>query len=419
MRMNAIFGVHAQICYFVPMSKTDRHKHVALAVGYPSGFEDEIVRGAIDYAEYAGGWTFATQGHRPFMPIEDIDLTAVDGVIGLLTEPRWIDALVQADIAAVNASTRCEEALLARAGNDDPAIGRMAGEHMLKLGLRDYGYVARGHSWFAQRRLHGFVQVIEPVTGRRCQVFDGIDHGDQSYESALSLWLSQLPKPIGIMAENDSTALILIRVAVELGLRVPEDIAVLGVDNDRWATSLSPVPISSVQIDARRIGYQAARLLDRLMRQQPANEPIWVPPVGVATRTSTDITFQEDAAVVSALRFIRENCTAGIFVDNVCDHVGISRRSLEMRLKRAIGQSPQVAIYQAQIERAKPMLQHSSETMGEISRTCGFERQEQFSRLFKRYTGLTPSQYRQRRLTHDDPALPTTDHTRADSKPAH
>jgi LacI family transcriptional regulator len=370
-------------------------RRVCLAVGYPSGFEDEIVRGAIDYTEHTHRWKFVGRGHRPFMPFEEIDLSAVDGVIGLLSRSA-AEAIRKAGVAAVNCSTRDADLPLPRVGNDDAAIGRMGAAHLLARGFAHFGFVRIGNTWYGEQRLRAFRQVIEEA-GRTCQVLADVEDTREVFEPAMRQWLAEVARPIGVMAINDSHGLNLIQAAGALGLRVPDDVAVLGVDNDRWATAMSPVALSSVAIDARQIGTRAAELLDRLMDGEPAPPPQWIPPIAVVTRQSTDITVAEDPQVAMALAYMRDHCGEGITVDDVLMVVGGSRRSLEMRLKRATGQTPQAAIFAAQIERAKRLLVHSNQMLGPISRACGFGRQEQFSRVFKRLTGLTPGQYRRQR----------------------
>lgn len=381
------------------MARKNEQFTVALAVGYPGGFEDEIVRGALDYAAHVDHWQFHGQGHRPFMPFDQIDLDRVDGVIGLFG-PHMVVEVDQAGICAVNTSTRFEDLPLPRVGNDDVAMGRLGAEHLLKLGFAHFGFLAGSPAWYAERRLAGFAEVLEQRAGRECRVFRYEDSDLAAERDSLSNWLGALPKPIAIMAANDATALEAIENLVALGLRIPEDVAVLGVDNDMWASAMSPVPISSVSLNARQIGYRAAELLDRLMAgEPPPREPQWISPTGVVIRRSTDIVLAEDVLVVDALRFIREQCGQGIHVEDVLDELAVSRRTLENRMKRAIGKTPQVAIFQAQVEQAKKLLISSDWNLGDIGRACGFSRPERFSLVFKRLVGLTPGQFRQRQIT--------------------
>jgi len=169
---------------------------------------------------------------------------------------------------------------------------------------------------------------------------------------------------------------------------------VVGMDNDSWVACRSPVPLSSVEPDGWHIGYRAGQKLDRIMAGQDPGPDELVVPTGVIRRQSTDTSVTADPLVADAMSYIRAHCAEQLTVDDVLDELEVSRRSLELRMKKTIGQSPQVAIYKAQIERSKPMLSNSRMTMSEIGIACGIERPERFSRLFKRYTGMTPGDYR-------------------------
>ncbi|MBI1336554.1 MAG: helix-turn-helix domain-containing protein [Phycisphaera sp.] len=378
------------------MSIPYRRFLVALAVGYPAGFEDEIVHGAIDYSDQFGHWQLASAGHRPFLPFDEIDLTEIDGVIGLLW-PEMAEAIARAGVAAVNTSTRIAELPLPRVGNDDEAIGRMGAEYLLGKGYPHFGFVSDPNAWYSHRRREGFQRLIQERAGQTCRVLELASNSEEQSESMIKRWLDENPRPIALMAVNDSYGRRLINTVVKVGLRVPEDVAVLGVDNDRWASTTSAVPMSSVALDARQIGYKAAQMLDHLMKGDPAPPPVWVPPIGVVTRRSTDIVMSADPLVIEALRVIRERCGQTLTVDGLLDVLGVSRRSLETRMKKAIGQTPQSAIFRAQVEKSKPMLLNTPATMAQISEACGFHRQERFSLVFKRLTGLTPGRFRQER----------------------
>lgn len=356
--------------------------------------------GALDYAEHVASWTLVGDGHRPFQPFEEIDPRAVDGVLGVFYEHEWAARLGAAGVAAVNTSTRLADLALPRVGNDDAAIGRMGAEHLLGLGFPAYGFVGGAAPWYSERRGGAFQQVVEGDAGAVCHRLS-VKGGGQHIMAALSDWLPRIPRPIAVMAATDVLARMVVNTAIECGIRIPEDLAVLGVDNDRWATATAAVPLSSIEPNARQIGYRAAKLLDRLMAGEAPGPPQWVPPLGVVTRRSTDILLAEDPLVVDALHFIREHCGEDLHVEDVLAKLLVSRRTLETRMKRATGKTPQAAIYQARIERARPLLVNSDESLGEIARACGFERQERFSLVFKRLMGTTPGQYRRRRELGD------------------
>ncbi len=365
-------------------------------IHHPSVFEDGVARGAIDFALREGRWRLLKDGHRPFLPsFEAMDLGAVDGVIGSFFDPRWADAVNRAGVAAVNTSTRHAGMPLPRVGNDDEEIGRVGAQHLLERGFPQFAFLGVEDAWFSQRRLAGFRRLLEEGAGRTCATLD-LPSGLEDAPARVGAWLARQPRPVAVMAATDYLGLMALNAATQLGLRIPDDVAVLGVDNDHWAAVLAPVPMSSVAVNARRIGFRAAELLDRLMRGGTPPPPRWIPPTGVVTRQSTDIVVHEDPVVARAMKHIREHCVEPIGVDDVPDAIGVSRRTLERRFKQALGLTPLAAIARARVERAKRMLTESEETAGRIAGLCGFDRQERFFRVFKRLTGLTPGQFRRR-----------------------
>jgi LacI family transcriptional regulator len=179
------------------------------------------------------------------------------------------------------------------------------------------------------------------------------------------------------------------------GVAVPDEVAVVGVDNDGLLCELSDPPLSSVEPDARRTGYTAAEILDRLMRGRRV--PILshrIPPVGVVTRQSSDTMAVGDADVAEAVRFIRENACSGISVKDVLQRVPLSRRALETRFVKAVGRTPHAEVERVRLERAKHLLLATELPVYEVARRTGFRYQEYLSVAFRRYAGVSPTQFR-------------------------
>lgn len=370
-------------------------------VTFPSGFEAELVRGILKYWGHTANWELVCEMHQPFEHFDKIDLADVDAVLGCFFEREWAQAVIDAGVVAVNMSSKYEDIPLPRVAADDIAVGRMGGEHLLSRGFEHYGFIKDPVGWASDRRLEGFRQIVEQDAGRAMYVYDALQGGSVYDPDLICKWLETVPKPIAVMGPHDHLARAVIRAATVMGLRVPEEVAVLGVDNHQWATLLADTPMSSIELDCRQTGYRAAQALDQLLGGEEVTSPQWVPPLGIVERRSTEVSLTEDRVVADALRYIREHCGNTLVVEDVLDAIGVSRRSLEQRMKKAIGQTPQIAIFRAQIEKSKPMLLGSKATMGEIARACGFTRQERFSVLFKRYTGMTPGKFR---LQANDPS---------------
>lgn len=351
-------------------------------------------RGVLDYKDRVEHWQMVGSASAPIAAFEDVDLAGVDGVIGFFTDRKWADAVNLAGVAAVNISVAVENMPLPRVAHDDEAIGRLGAEHLQERGFNTFGFLGRAAMWYSQRRLAGFRNVIEETTGRVLRVLDRLP--ERPLEADLIQdWLGQLPKPIGIMAANDLLACELIAAATALGLRVPDDVAVVGVDNNHWLTQLAHPPLTSVEPDWQQIGYQGARMLDLLMAGGEPSSPLWIPPLRVVARRSTDIRLADDPLVAQALQYIHENCGEDIRVAEIAKSLRVSRRNLEMRVKRGTGLSPYAAICRARMEIAKRLLVRTDDTLAKIASDCGVA-DNQFYTLFKRHTGMTPGQYRSR-----------------------
>lgn len=233
-------------------------------------------------------------------------------------------------------------------------------------------------------------------TGQPCHIVRVPEGPEWQQRDAMASALKALPKPIAIMGTDDRIGRRTINMALTLGLRVPDDVAVLGVRNDRWETEMAATPMSSIDVGRHQIGYRAAEMLDRMMAGEAPPPSQLIPPVGVITRKSTDITICEDPIVTRALSFIRDYCVHGVTVEDVLHHVLVSRRTLENRMKQAGGHTPNVAIRRAQIRQARKMLAESEATMAQVASACGVGRQDYFCAMFKKQTGMTPGQYRTR-----------------------
>jgi LacI family transcriptional regulator len=211
----------------------------------------------------------------------------------------------------------------------------------------------------------------------------------------LAAWIKALPRPIGIMAAYDIRGRQVLDVCRELGIHVPDQAAVIGVDNDELLCDFASPSLSSVRPNAVRTGYEAAALLDRLMRgERLAATAILVPPLGVVTRGSTDTLAIDDAEISAAVRFIREQALRDITVRDVLAKVPLSRRVLEARFKQLIGRTPHEEIERVKIEHVKRMLAETDLTLAAIAHRSGYKHVEYMCVAFKRATGTPPGKYR-------------------------
>ena len=285
--------------------------------------------------------------------------------------------------------------------SDDRAIARTAAEHLIERGFTCFGYVGlKGVVWSDQRRVFFVERLVED--GYACELYefgsgnDGL--GDWvSREKELSHWLQSLPKPAALLACYDVMGIRVLDACRGADIAVPEQVAVLGVDNDPVLCTLADPPLSSVAHNLEKIGYEAAAQLDALISgQAPPQEQILIDPSGVVGRQSTDVLAIPDQQIARALRYIREHACDGIDVDDVVRAVGMHRATLKRRFERQLGRSPKAEIMRLQMDRVKQLLRVTDFTLRRIADLAGFRHAEYMSVIFKRKVGITPGEYRRR-----------------------
>jgi LacI family transcriptional regulator len=285
---------------------------------------------------------------------------------------------------------------------DDLAVGRLAAAHLLSLGLPHFAFFGTRSHYYSLLREQGFRQAIGGA-GLSCHVLlnggpDAPDAGAAGHGS-LEDWVRALPRPIGIMASTDARALDLLAVCAKLKIEVPGSVAVLGVDNDDVFCELASPPLSSIALSTQRIGYEAARMLDRLMAgEKPAQDVLLVPPAGVVPRRSSDIPSILDPDIAAAVRYISLHVQDDLQVGDVMREVRVSRRSLEKRFLKALGRTPAAEIRRAQVEVARQLLQETDEPMARVALAAGFSNAKQLGASFLHETGTTPTAYRRQAL---------------------
>jgi LacI family transcriptional regulator len=272
---------------------------------------------------------------------------------------------------------------------DDTAIGQMAADYLLSLGFRDLGFCWPGGLPYAKLRLEAF-ETRAKESGASVAV-------GNATEQDLGQWVTNLPKPIGILGCNDDWAHRLLNVIRRQGIKVPDEIAVLGVDDDELFNTLVTPSLSSVAVPAEQIGYQAAGMLDCLLDGNAAGpSPLLLPPLKVVARKSTDVLTVSDPDVVLALRFIRDHSAQPLQVDDVLDHVALSRRSLERRFRQFVGHSISDDIRRAHVERAKQLLISTDLAMPQVATASGFTSATRLGIVFRAEVGEAPTDFRRR-----------------------
>lgn len=283
---------------------------------------------------------------------------------------------------------------------DNAALVRTAFMHLKQKGLERFAFYGlpfcRGKRWAAERE-SAFCQLI---TREKYQsvVYQGMETTPDNWRHAqnrLADWLQTLPAQTGIIAVTDARARHLLQVCDHLHIPVPEKLCVIGIDDEEMTRYLSRVPLSSVVQGTRQMGYQAARLLHRLLNKESLPlQRILLPPVQVVERRSTDYRSLCDPAVIQAMHYIRNHACKGIKVEQVLDAVRISRSNLEKRFKEQLGKTIHGVIHAEKLNKAHNLLVATSLSINEISRICGYPSLQYFYSVFKREYGTTPKDLR-------------------------
>ena len=377
-----------------------RRPSVALLIETSNSYARGLLHGIRAYIREHQSWSIyvGEQGRGEPAPLW-FKKWRGDGVIARIETEAIARAVASCGAPAVDVSAARHLPELVYVETDDPAVAQLGAEHLLQRGFRHFGFCGAAHFMWSRGREEHFQRLIA-AAGYDCSTYGpapgaSIDISWEQEKKAIATWLRRLPKPAGIMAAYDIRGRQVLDVCRDLDVRVPDEVAVIGVDNDELVCELADPPLSSVILDTRRTGYEAARLLDAMMAGQmekPAAHLIQ--PLGVVTRGSTDVVATSDADISAAVRFIRTHANDGINVGDVLRAIPLSRRLLETRFRRVLGRTPHEEITRVRIERIKELLSETDLSLAAIAHRVAYEHEEYMSVVFKRETGLPPGHYR-------------------------
>tara|TARA_R110002096_G_scaffold104771_10_gene230721 strand:+ start:2226 stop:3323 length:1098 start_codon:yes stop_codon:yes gene_type:complete len=286
---------------------------------------------------------------------------------------------------------------------DNVEVGREAARYLLRRGFGEFAYFGSKNARFSRHREQGFREVLAdsgfPVHSHHAEFLPKPPGGDpwRSVGTRVDEWLATLPKPIAIFCSNDLPARRIAEACERGGITVPDEIALLGVDNDSSECRLASPHLSSIDTPAEGIGYEAARMLAELMNGgAPSKRRVFLPPLYVVTRSSTDRWACSHPVVAKALDFIRDQSATGIDVDAVASHAGVSRRQLERQFRQELHRSILTAIHEAKVAHARELLVSTDLRMAEISERAGFSSAKRLHAVFHAQTGFSPADFRRR-----------------------
>ena len=383
-----------------------RQPTVALLIETSRAYGRGLCTGVAEYARTHGGWNFVLQERDLRGGIPDwLPAWRGDGIICRLSDPVLAETLSKAGCPVIDLYGRIRHPSIPFLDTDAQAVARMAARFFIDAAFDRFAFCGFPGLWFSDERCAAFVDHLREL-GFGCDVYQpppGLVSEDVAARESLhpegsehlAAWVAALPDHSAILACNDVRAQQLLTVAARVGRRIPEDLAVMGVDDDELICELTNPRLTSIRPDTGALGYNAAHWLDMLMQGRAlAAHHLLLPPVRVHERASTDVIASEDPVFVRAVRFIRSHAGAGTDVRAVVAEAGCSRSTLESRFRRLLGRSIRDEIIRVCIRRSCVLLVETQLPLAQIAAACGFATASHFSRLFKQEMGTTPGDYR-------------------------
>ncbi len=374
-------------------------KRVALVIHYPYRFGHRLVAGIVRYASDNPHWEIVT----PYLNTRIERVTQCperyDGIIAAIYSEQDMKNALALGLPLVEAANILMGSRVPSVFSDEAAIGRMAAAHLLERGFMHFAFCGFSDHRYSQDRAVAFREALERRGYRLDAIWNGTwedSHSSLEVIDEIRQWILALPRPVGIFCCNDIRSLHVYQAIRQSKLAVPGEVALLGVDNEKDLVGLYGLELSSIEVNVESIGYEGARLLDRLMHgHKPPGEPVLISPLSVVVRSSTDIQHNEDELIRRALQLIQARALQPFTVKDLVAALAISRRALERRFKLVAGCTPSEAITKVRLAHARELLLNTEMTMQEISEKLGFSEQRQLTRMFRSYMNLTPLKFRQ------------------------
>lgn len=364
---------------------------------FGSNYNHALHRGAAEFA-VAHRWHLTVQPYQIIHPPKN---WRGDGIVTALgIDPELIDFVMQADCPKVDLTGSHPEIHIPRLTADNLYIGKLAANHFIGRGFLSYAYCCDRLDPVSFLRKEGFFNALKTESlSSRCWEWEAHAKRNNDIWDKKRKWLQdrikEAEKPLAVLAYNDIVAAEVVDVAGSCGFSVPEEVAVMGVDNDDLLCNTAAVPLSSVKHDLHSLGYQGAKLLQQLMQGESSpDRPILIAPQGVEIRASTDIIAIHNPRCAAALKFIKTNYPQNIGVEDLAAAAGCSRRTLETEFLRELGRTLNKELQRVRINQVKKLLISTPLSIADIATACGFHSGEYLYRIFMKMEHTTPRKFR-------------------------
>lgn len=379
-------------------------RHVAVLIETSREYGRGLLRGVTRFHQEKPSWSVYFQQQDLGAPLPRwMKSWQGDGVLARVADLKTAEGLVAMKIPLVDLRGATRPFGIPQFGICSKNVAKLAFEHLAACGLKHFAFAGEppGQHQYDDDRRDTFVQLAQQH-GSECHQFTNrsgrrTTKGWEGYQQQLASWLTTLPKPLGVMCCHDDRGQQVLDACQRAELGVPDEVAVIGVDNDEFLCRLSIPSLTSVDVGAEQIGYQAAQLLDQMMSGETKfDKSVLFDAAGVIVRQSTDLIACDDPEIARTLRYIRQNACNYLTVNDVQLQIRLSRSLLNRRFKKHIGHTPKQEIVRVQMEKAKHLLMNSSDQLQSIAEQCGFHEAWYFISVFRKQTGMTPGVYRKK-----------------------
>ena len=375
--------------------------HVALLIETSRAYGRGLLQGINGYLRDHRPWSIYFQPHGLEMPTPRwLRHWHGNGILARIEDRQMGETIRQTGLPAIDLRYSVPNLGLPHVGLDNRAVVELAFHHLTDCGFRHFGFcgLSPGQNIWLDLRRSLFEQIVRE-SGSTSHTFAGSPRARRATwedeQEQIAAWICRLPKPIGVMTCNDDRGLQVLDACRRVNVMVPEDVAVIGVDNDEILCNLANPKLSSVDVGTYHVGYTAAALLDGMMAGEPPPEqPVLLCPRVVVPRESTNVLATDDREVVEAIRLIRERACEGLRLKDFGRMTTLSRRTLERRVQALLGRSPKDEITRVQLDKAKELLAHTDLPVVAIAVRCGFSQPKYFSQVFHAKVGTPPTSYR-------------------------
>lgn len=378
---------------------------VALLVETSRGIGRELLRGIARYSSLNGPWCFHISPGDFKQAVPKIKQWGGTGIIARIPDEKSANAILKAGVPTIALGLSDEQLLannplsqLSEISSNPHDVALLAAEHLLECSLESFAFVGSGDRGWSKRRELAYCDILATrgyvphVYRQPARKADCVWEREQAH---MAKWIAGLPPRTGIFACDDDRGREVLEACVLAERRVPDDIAVVGVDNDHVFCELSDPSLSSVALNAYGAGFRAAELLDGLMNKRLRKpQRILIEATGVVSRRSTDTVAVDDKHLVSAIQFIRRTNGRTISVDQVVREAALSRRALEKRFREMLGRTVHEEIQLARLKSAKRLLIETEYPISKCAKIAGFKTTGYFIQFFVKWVGKTPRRYR-------------------------